>query len=291
MANSILPSVSLVAEKSLPALRLRAPFFDAFATNISADVVNKGEGVKVDYTSRVSASLYSGSFAPGDNTLSYATVTFGEPIFRSVGLTPNELTSYTEERLAKKFIIPMINDVLDEATRKIGVYIAANSGIVQTSSSLSASLFDFKALQNAFKVLDTSGSSAGNFALLDVASDYALQSDLVNNYGASALVIDGTLTTAGRTVGKGKVYQNYLLTAGTNYAYVCSPDAVAFAARVPQALSIVEQQLITDPMTGLTVSLETWDDPTLGKRIYAVKMQFAAAAGRPGMAVKFISPV
>ncbi len=287
MANT-LPSLVLLSDLALPELKKKAPLIAAFATNLSSEVADKGTGIVTRYVNPVSASIWSGSFAPTDFTANSVTVTLGEPIFRSVGYSPNQIASYTPEFLTKTIVAPMVADVLAELENQIySLFSAANFPI--TAYSASSAGFGFNAVQSGSKVLDISGSRSGNVALLNTEFDYALQGNLQNTYGVSAPIINGQWET-GYPCGKVKVFPAYGLQkvdAGLA-GVVCSPDAVAIATRIPSALDNVEQVIITDTDTGLSVALERWSDPTLGKLIYAVKCSVGVAKGRPGMVARLI---
>jgi hypothetical protein len=282
MANT-LPSMTLLADLSLPALKTKAPFINAFATNLSSNYAVKGTGITVPYVTPTSASLWAGTFAPSDNTVTGVTITMPEPYYRSVGFSPNELASYDEQTLANTFIQPMINDVLNEVMKQIYTILSpTNFPICVYSSSLANySTASFKVVQLGAKVLDKSGSMADPVALLNVDADYALQEELKDTFGASATILNGaTSYKAGRTT----VYPAYGLPSGGGVGgVVTTPDAVAILTRLPEPLgSGVEQTAITDPDTGLSVALERWSDPTLGKVIYAVKLMAGVVKGRPG---------
>jgi hypothetical protein len=278
MANTLALDLAVVAQAALPHLAKAAPILSAVTWDASGDVAGGGDSVVCRYVASSTASIWAGTYAPSDKTATKVAVVMKEPFYNSVGFSPNEVASYNEQQMADTFIGPFIQGVIDEVadyTFRLAVPSARNG------YSASAASFGFDELQLAAVPLLNSGST-NITAVLNANLEYGLNKDLSGLYGGSAVVINNDAQMYSKQVGKVTVYPYYGMPktfAGLAGA-VLSPSAVILATRVPPALTNVEQQVITDPRTGLAIAIERWTDPTLGKLIYAVKLSAGAIAGR-----------
>jgi len=279
MSNTLACDLAVVAQAALPHLQKAAPVLTSVTWDASSALAGGGDSVICRYVATNSASIWTSTFAPSDVTAVKVTVTMQEPIFNTVGFSPNEQASYNEQQLADTFIGPMIQGVVDAVADKTFRQFPGTA--TYNAYSASSTSFGFDELQASALKLLASGSN-NLHALLNAPMEYGLNKDLAGTYGASAQVINAVEGQYGKQVGKVKIWPAYNFPKiSTGCAgIVFDPQAVILATRVPPALPGMEQQIITDPRTGLSVSIERWGDLTTGKLNYSVKLSMGVLAGR-----------
>src|SRR4051812_12458094 len=119
MANS-LPSFGVLSTELFPNLRAAAAPLSSFAHNFAPEIADVGTAVSVGYEGNGSASLWSAAseYTTTDSTVSTTTITVKEPYHYEIYLSPNEVNSYGENYLTKRFAtaaIPVFQEITKQA--------------------------------------------------------------------------------------------------------------------------------------------------------------------------------
>ncbi|MBX3747328.1 MAG: hypothetical protein KF833_18620 [Verrucomicrobiae bacterium] len=287
----------LVVQRSLVLLKLTFPVLTRISTDFSSENADFNQTVKTRIRVVPAVTDYNTTtgYAPSDATTTDVPVTITAHKAVQIGFNANELAS-TRRALFDEQVEPIhyaLGKNLCDAL--FGLILAANYTNATTKALASFARADVTAMAKA--LYDRGVPDMGRTLLLNSAYFEKLQQDatIVNlaAYQRPEVITRYTLPP----IAGFDVFQAVnLITTGNLTGFGFTPDAMAMATRVPndytQALpgaSHGSVGVVTNPDTGMTVSVVQYVDHKLGASFLRMALMYGVAVGQAPSGQRLIS--
>jgi len=281
MSNQLNGFLQAYAMEGLPQLIASAPVLNSFTTDFSADLASGGTSVvtRVPTTTYTANDTDANGYAALAASSSAVTVTLKQ---RDITHQFSELEWQNQGQILNTFVTPMIQGLLNYVSNDI--LSAVTLANFATSLSSSAAGFSGSAVTKLAQLLSTNNVPADNRTLI-VAPTY--METLVNSVNQAYFINPSANTKnyAGFTV---QEYTN-IPTTNNLVGVAAHKSAIAVATRIPSFGGSVEQSVITDPKSGLSIAFRQWHSPDDGKWKMAASIIYGYARGNGSSLVRIVA--
>lgn len=297
MANTLTTLThTLLAQRIMQAFTEVVMPIRAFATDFSADVVARGDKVKVAYVSGgYTANDFNGTYLAQDSTAEGLDVTINKRKYVSWSLTTENLA--TMPQLSMDMFVRQKANALAKAFLQdvwSGITNANYGAAAKTSSAANFDADDVIDLRET-AVANNWPANMRSLVLDEAYVAYLLKDNAIQDASASGTsdpLIEGSI----RRLAGFDVYESTLIPSnGENLTgFICLPDAIYVANRVliPDASANragVLTEVVTDPNgSGLSMVLRDWFNPETDANIKVLEMNYGYRAGGNTAALKRI---
>lgn len=281
MANSLAGFLSVYAQESLPQLIAASPVLSAFTTDFSGDLATGGTSV----VTRIPTTTYTANDTDANGYVALAasssavTVTLKQ---RDITHAFSELEWQNQPQILNTFVTPMIQGLVNYVSNDVlSVVTAANFTTAQSSS---AAGFSGSAVTKLAQVLSTANVPADNRTLI-IAPTYM---ETLTNTVNQAYFINPAANTKNYAGFNIQEYTN-IPTTNNLVGVAAHKSAIALATRIPSFGGNVEQAVVTDPKSGLSVAFRTWHSADDGKWKLAASLIYGYAKGNGSGLVRIVA--
>ena len=290
MSNTLtnVARTNVLQDTLIPAARLALAPVTAISSTFTANELQIGETLKIPLVTAMTATTYGGNFATGDSTTTSVSGTITSAM-RSWHVSPGEVLA-TPARYAAmgaeaaKSVGVLIVDAVK------GLFLEANVGTGAANEiNVAVANFDSDDVADALALLNAKGSDNGS--LLITAGGYAsLRKDNAIEYMANSgltVIQDGNIPAV---LGQKTYNVNTMPTAISNQntygVLLAKASAGLVLGRFPQVDQARENAAgvsimnISDPETGLTLTVREWVDANTGFHWGSVYVAYAVAYGQ-----------
>lgn len=280
MANDLNGFLVAYANESLPQLIATSPML-AFTTDFSAELASGGTSVvtRIPSTTYTLNDTHANGYVALAASSSAVTVTLKQ---RDVTHAFSELEWQNAPQIYNTFVPSMtkalVNGVVNDM---LSVVTLANFA---TSMSSSAAGFSGSAVAKAAQLLSTNNVPNEDRCII-VPPTY--KETLVNSVN-QAYFLNPTATTS-QYAGLSVYEYNNIPTTDSLKAFAAHKSAIAIASRIPSFGGNVEQVVMTDPSSGLSIAFRQWHSADDGKWKLAASLIYGTAKGNGSSLVRIVA--
>lgn len=281
MPNSLAGFLSVYAADSLPQLIAESPVLSSFTTDFSAELASGGNSVvtRVPTTTYTANDTDANGYVALAATASSVTCTLKQ---RDITHAFSELEWQNQGQILNTFVPTMTKAMFNYVTND--VLSAVTFANFATSLSSSAAAFSGSTVAKAAQLLSTNLVPATDRALI-IPPTY--KETLVNTVNQAYFINPSATYSqyAGMTVYE---YANFPTTDNLK-AIAAHKSAIAVATRIPSFGPNVQQEVMTDPKSGLSIAFRTWHSPDTGKWKLACSLIYGFAKGNGNALVRIVA--
>ena len=283
MANSLGGFLSVYAQEALPQLIAASPVMSSFTTDFSSEVADGGASI----VTRLPSTTYTANDTDANGyqalaaTSSAVTVTLKQ---RDITHAFSELewTSGTENSIYNAFVPAMTKALINYVSNDVlSVVTLAN---YSTSQSSSLAGFSGSAVTKLSQVLSTANVPNDERTLIIAPTYFEVLRNSVN----SAYYFQPNNTETNYAGFKVQEYSN-IPTTNNLVGIAAHKSSIAVATRVPSYGGAVEQQVMTDPVSGATFAFRQWHSADDGKWKLAATIIYGYAKGNASSLVRIVT--
>ena len=280
------------SRKLLKVLPAQLNFLGAFSTDISDEVKDAGEKIKIPLVEMDDAGTFdraNNNFARPAGTPKAATVTFGDPIITGFAVTAAQARNIQKRWWEGKAELNATSVASSASTAVTNLVTKANFAKAVLNVGASSSFAKAGVAKIAAAVENSTNKLRVKFSTLALSGEYfyALLAGLdANVYGGTEAIRNGVIPGL---FGFGRV----MLMHGLDIpGFVCEPSCIAFGARAfrpvdDRPYNAVRE--IKDPESGLTLTLVEYPDGPSGDLSESITCQIGASVGDGGSLVRLVS--
>lgn len=278
--------LTVIAQEGLPVLQKMLPKFTAFTYDFSGDAAPVATAVVTRLPGAMTPTAFSAAngYAYTAVSSSAVTINLNNHYHNTVGFTDLELQQGGLPLLMRTFVQPAIFGIVNQMADSI--YSLTTASNFPGAVAYTGTTFTFDNFYAGATILDTSGSQGEKNAILNASYYAKLLADVKNNYviGDSEAIREGVIGNLGGVrVWEAPGYQSTRLPLNENaVGFMCTPSAIAIAARVPQIPSSMgygEVENLVEPSTGFTIQLRRWYSMDLGQTKFTATAIWGVAVG------------
>ena len=280
------------SRKLLKVLPAQLNFLGAFSTDVSDEVKDAGEKIKIPLVEMDDAGTFdraNNNFARPAGTPKAATVTFGDPIITGFAVTAAQARNIQKRWWEGKAELNATSVASSASTAVTNLVTRANFAKAVTNVGNASSFVKAGVAKIAAAVENATNKLRVKFCTLALSGEYFynLLSGLdANVYGGTEAIRNGVIPGL---FGFGRV----MLMHGLEIpGFVCEPSAIAFGARAfrpvdDRPYNTVRE--IKEPESGLTLTLVEYPDGPSGDLSESITCQIGASVGDGGSLVRLVS--
>lgn len=275
--------------KVLPA---QLNFLGAFSTDVSDEVKDPGEKIQVPLVEMDEAGTFnraSNNFARPAGTPKTATVTFGAPIIAGFAVTAAQARNIQRRWWEGKADLNATAVAASAQTAVTNLVTQENFAKAVTSVGAASSFAKSGVAKIAAAIESATNKLRVKFSTLALSGEYFynLLSGLdANVYGGTEAIRNGVIPGL---FGFAKV----MLVHGLDIpGFVCEPSSIAFGARAFRPVDDTPYRAvreITEPESGLTLTLVEYPDGPSGDLSESLTTQIGASVGDSGALVRLVA--
>ena len=283
---------TILAQQALEAFTAQLTVLNAFATNFSAEAVQKGDKVKVAFVSAAAAAkTFAGTYETQDSIMDGLDILINKHEYVSWGLTDTELSTQPQlslERFARQKGFQLAKKVLQDIWS-----LVTNANYGAAAFTDVAANFDADDVVDIGEVCDAADWPEMERSLIlksnfhaALRKDNALQD--ASALGTDSVIRHGKVPTLDTF---GAIYKSTLIPAnGENLVgFAVHPDAILVAMRYlqPQDNRVLDAaEPVTDPDgSGITLGFREWYEAKEGAKIRVLEANYGYLKGN-GAAIK-----
>jgi len=281
MANSLSGFLSVYAQEALPQLIAASPVLSSFTTDFSAELGNGGSSI----VTRIPSTTYTANDTDANGYLALAasasavTVTLKQ---RDITHAFSELEWTNGNQIYSTFVPAMIKGLFNYVSNDVlSVVTLAN---YSNTLSSSAAGFSGSAVTKLGQLLSTANAPEEDRTIVVLPT---LKEALVNSVNQAYFMNPAANTN----VYAGFQVQSYSNMPSTNnlVGIAAHKSAIAVATRIPSFGGQVEQSVITDPNSGLSIAFRTWHSADDGKWKLAASLIYGYAKGNANALYRIVT--
>lgn len=283
MANT-LGGINLaqIANESLSTLLAEMQPLNAFTTDFSSDVADKGESVSTRVATAVTAGDATSGYSATDVTSTAKTVSLSNHVHFTAGFTDLEISKGGFDMLERTFIRPAVhsvaNKMMDDTLALVTNANFSNNTVVTSGN------FDADDAADLAKSLTTQNTmKSGRSMIIGPAYYAALAKD---NAIQAAYAFGGSEAIRENEVPRVHGFDVYEYTdipdnSENLEGIVCSQEGVIIAARQPSLPQnwFGDVESVTEPGSGLTLQYRSWYEGKDGKQYITCTLIYGVAVG------------
>ena len=280
------------SRRLLKVLPAQLNFLGAFSTDVSDEVKDPGEKIQVPLVEMDEAASFdraSNNFARPAGTPKTATVTFGDPIIAGFAVTAAQARNIQRRWWEGKADLNATAVAASAQSAVTNLVTKSNFAKAVTSVGNAASFAKAGVAKIAAAVESATNKLRVKFSTLALSGEYfynLLAGLDANVYGGTEAIRNGVIPGL---FGFGKV----MLVHGLDIpGFVCEPSAIAFGARAFRPVDDTPYRAvreITEPESGLTLTLVEYPDGPSGDLSESLTTQIGASVGDPGALVRLVA--
>ena len=278
MANSLAGFLSVYAQESLPQLIAQAPILASFTTDFSSELASGGTSIvtRVPTTTLTANDTDANGYVALAATASSVTVTLKQ---RDITHAFSELEWQNSSQLINTFVPSMFKGLINYVANDVCSLVLSSNFASEFTSSAGA--FSGSAVTRLAQVLSTANVPAEDRTLVILPT---YKETLVNTVNQAYFINP----SANTSVYAGLTIQEYSNIPSTNNlkGFAAHKSAIAIATRVPSFGPMVEQSVVTDPKSGLSIAFRTWHSADDGKWKLAASLIYGYAKGNGSALVR-----
>lgn len=298
MANTFTTLTNtILAQKALEAFVYAMTPVRAFATNFSAEAVQRGDKVKVLFVNSADAALdFSGTYTAQDVTAEGKDITINQRKYVSWTLTTDELATQPQlelERFAAQKGNALAKAVLADIWSQItganyGTVLHTGPGVGGDHIHEAVADFDTDSVALIKNMCDEENwPEMGRSLVISPGADYGLMkdSDVIGTAGYDASSVLRTGRT-GQIFGFDKYVSNFIPSNSENYyGFACVPDGMLVAMRtlIPEA-NVANRptvEVLSDPVSGISIVMREWFEPANDQTMRVLECNYGYRVGNP----------
>lgn len=281
MANSLAGFLSVYAQESLPQLIAASPVLSGFSTDFSAELATGGTSLvtRIPTTTLTANDTEANGYAALAASSSAVTVTLKQ---RDITHAFSELEWQNATQLVATFAPSMIKGLINYVSNDVlSVVTLAN---YSTTLSSSAAGFSGSAVTKCAQLLSTANVPAEDRTMVILPT---LKETLVNSVNSAYYFQPNNTSTnyAGFVINE---YSN-IPTTNNLVGVAAHKSAIALATRIPSFGGSVDQEVITDPKSGMSIAFRTWHSADDGKWKLAASLIYGYAKGQGSSLVRIVT--
>lgn len=281
MPNNLNGFLVAYANESLPQLIAQSPIMSGFTTDFSADLASGGTSI----VTRLPSTTYAlndtevNGYLALAATASAVTVTLKQ---RDITHAFSEVEWQNANQLISAFVPAMTKALINGVTNDVMSVVTA--GNYSTAMVSSAAGFSGSAVAKAAQLLSTNNVPSTERTLI-IPPTY--KETLVNSVNQAYFA--NPEATYGKYAGINVFEYTNVPTAGNLVGIAAHKSAIAVATRIPSFGGNVEQAVMTDPSSGLSIAFRTWHSADDGKWKLAASLIYGYAKGNGSSLVRIVS--
>ena len=280
------------SRRLLKVLPAQLNFLGAFSTDVSDEVKGPGEKIQVPLVEMDEAGTFnraSNNFARPAGTPKTATVTFGDPIIAGFAVTAAQARNIQRRWWEGKADLNATAVAASAQTAVTNLVTKENFEKVVTSVGAASSFAKSGVAKIAAAIENATNKLRVKFSTLALSGEYFynLLSGLdANVYGGTEAIRNGVIPGL-------YGFRKVMLVHGLDSpGVVCEPSSIAFGARAFRPVDDTPYRAvreITEPESGLTLTLVEYPDGPSGDLSESLTTQIGASVGDSGALVRLVA--
>ena len=291
MANTLatISNGKLVSQRALSLLVEQFPFLTSAYSDFSDASARKGDIVTTHLITAATAVAYStaNGYVAGDRTQTDCIVSLDNLIHSTVAINDSEAASSSInliERFAASAAHALGKSMVDTL---LGTISAAS---YTSTMTVAADVLSYRSIVSMGVVLDGNKVPSGNrYAIVSPNNKASLLND--SSIVANAQIQGDTVRTGSVGIVNGiEVFSYPSLPSAISKGFAAQQEALLVAARLPEVPSdypgLIEN--VTEPVSGLSLQMREFYNPTLGTRNRSYVLLFGCGRGSTASLVRLV---